>query len=84
MKVKGEIKSHKQQEKDDIVQDADFAADFTGPKLTSDGTLCTCGDHSFVPISWLCKKQTAVSHSRTEAEMVSWNNGPKTEGLLAL
>ena len=48
MKVKGEIKNHKQQEKDDIVQDADFAADFTGPKLTSDGTLCACGDHSFV------------------------------------
>ena len=56
MKVKGEVKSRTQQEKDDIVQDADFAADFTGPKLTSDGTLCACGDHSIVPISWLCKK----------------------------
>ena len=28
-------------------------------------------DLKFVQISWVCKKQTAVSHSNTEAESVS-------------
>ena len=27
--------------------------------------------HKFVPISWMCKKQTLVSHSSTEKEMIS-------------
>ena len=29
------------------------------------------GSHTFVPISGMCKKQTSVSHSSTEAEMIS-------------
>ena len=29
------------------------------------------GSHAFVPISWMCKKQTAVSHSSTESEIIS-------------
>ena len=27
---------------------------------------CIFGSHTFVPISWMCKKQTSVSHSSTE------------------
>ena len=29
-------------------------------KPTSGGTLCIFGSHTFVPISWMCKKQTLV------------------------
>ena len=28
--------------------------------------FCIVGSHMFVPISWMCKKQTSVSHSSTE------------------
>ena len=40
-----------------------FAGDLEDSKSTSGGTLCVFGSHTFVPISWVCKKQTAVSHS---------------------
>ena len=42
------------------------------------------GSHTFVPISWMCKKQTAVSHSSTESEIISLDTGLKLDGLLAL
>ena len=46
-----------------LVQDSDFAGDLEDSKSTSGGTLCVFGSHTFVPISWMCKKQTAVSNS---------------------
>ena len=39
--------------------------------IISGGTLCVFGSHTFVPISWMCKKQTSVSHSPTELEIIS-------------
>ena len=51
---------------------------------TSGGTLCIFGSHTFVPISWMCKKQTAVSHSSTESEIISLDTGLRLDGLLAL
>ena len=30
-----------------------------------------CASHTFVPISWVCKKQTSFSHSSTESEIIS-------------
>ena len=61
-------------------------ADFAGEdsKSTSGGTLCVFGSHTFVPISWMCKKQTAVSHSSTESEIISLDTGLRLDGLLAL
>ena len=53
-------------------------------KSTSGGTLCAFGSHTFVPISWMCKKQTGVSHSSTESEIISLDNGLRLDGLLAL
>ena len=50
-----------------LFQDSDFAGDLEDSKSTSGGTLCIFGSHTFVPISWMCKKQTAVSHSSTES-----------------
>ena len=35
-------------------------------------------------ISWMCKKQTAVSHSSTESEIISLDTGLRLDGLLAL
>ena len=30
------------------------------------------GSHTFVPVSWMCKKQTSVWHSSIESEIISW------------
>ena len=49
-----------------LFQDSDFAGDLEDSKSTSGGTLCIFGSHTFVPISWMCKKRTSVSHSSTE------------------
>ena len=53
-------------------------------KSTSGGTLCVFGSHTFVPISWMCKKQTSVSHSSTESETTSLDTGLRLDGLPAL
>ena len=46
--------------------------------------MCILGSHTFVPISWMCKKQTAVSHSSTESEIISLDTGLRLDGLPAL
>ena len=67
-----------------LFQDSDFAGDFEDSKSTSGGALCVFGSHTFVPISWMCKKQTAVSHSSTESEIISMDTGLRLDGLPAL
>ena len=67
-----------------LFQDSDFAADLQDSKSTSGGTLCVFGSHTFVTISWMCKKQTSVSHSSTESEIISLDAGLRLDGLLAL
>ena len=52
--------------------------------LLEERTLCIFGSHTFVPISCMCKKQTAVSHSSTEYEIFSLDTGLRLDGLLAL
>ena len=42
------------------------------------------GSHTFVPISWMCKKQTSVSHSSTEAEIISLDARLRLDGIRAL
>ena len=51
-------------------QDADFADDLEDSKSTPGGTLCIFGGHTFVPISWMCKKQTCESHGSKESEII--------------
>ena len=58
--------------------------DLEDSKSTSGGTLCVFGSHTFVPKSWMCKKQTAVSHSSTESEIISLDTGLRLDGLPAL
>ena len=67
-----------------LFQDSDFAGDLEDSKSTSGGTLFVFGIHTFVPISWMCKKQTAVAHSSTESETISLDTGLRLDGLLAL
>ena len=67
-----------------LFQDSDFAGDREDSKSTSGGTLCIFGSHTFVPISWMCKKQTSVSHSSTESEIISLDTGLRLDGLPAL
>ena len=45
----------------DYFKTLDFAGDLEDSKSTSGGTLRIFGSHTFVPISWMCKKQTSVS-----------------------
>ena len=52
--------------------------------FTSGGTLCIFGSHTFVPINWMCKKQTSVSHSSTESEIISLDAGLRLDGIPAL
>ena len=46
--------------------------------------MCVFGSHTCVPISWMCKKQTAVSHSSTESDIISLDAGLRLDGILAL
>ena len=39
---------------------------------------------TFVPTSWMCKKQTAVSHSSKESEIISLDTALRLDGWLAL
>ena len=45
---------------------------------------CIFGSHTFVPISWMCKKQTSVSHSSTESEIISLDAGLRLDWVPAL
>ena len=67
-----------------LFQDSDFAGDLEDSKSTSGGTLCVYGSHTFVPISWMCKKQTSVSDSSTESEIISLDIRLRLDGLFAL
>ena len=67
-----------------LFHDSDFARDLEDSKSTSGGILCIFGSQTFVPISWMCKKQTSVSHSFTEAELISLDAGSRMDGIPAL
>ena len=62
-----------------LFQDSDFAGNLEDSKSTSGGTLFNFGSHTFVPTSWMCKKQTSVSHSSTESEIISLDAGSRLE-----
>ena len=46
--------------------------------------MCVFGSHTFVPIFWMCKKQTSVSHSSTESGIISLDAGLRLDGIPAL
>ena len=67
-----------------LFQDSDFAGDFENSKSTSGGVLCIFGSRTVVPVSWMCRKQTSVSHSSTRSEIISLGAGLRVDGLPAL
>ena len=64
--------------------DASFAGCLRSSKSTSGCLLCLVGPRTFVVVCWFCKKQTAISHSSTEAEVVAMDAGVRIEGLPAV
>ena len=67
-----------------LYSDADFAGDTQTAKSTSGCYLAIVGPNTFAPITASCKKQTCVSHSSTESEIVAAEQAIRTEGLQAL
>ena len=67
-----------------VLRHSDFEGDLEDSKSTSLGTECIFGSHTFVPTRWMCKKQTAVSDSSTESEIISFDTGLRLNGLRAL
>ena len=63
---------------------SDFAGDLEDSQSTSGGTSCIFGSHTHVPSSWMCKKQTSVSHSSTESEIIFLHAGLRLDGLPVL
>ena len=45
---------------------------------------CVFGSQTFVPISWMCKKQTSVSHSSTGSEIISLDATLRLDGIPTL
>ena len=66
-----------------LFQDSDFAR-VLDSKSTSGGILCIFGSLTFVPISWMCKKQTSVSHISTDAEVICLDASLRMDGIPAL
>ena len=64
--------------------DASFAGDLVDSKSTSGAIVVLVGPNTWVPITWLCKKQGAVSHSSSEAEIIALEAALRAEGIPAL
>ena len=67
-----------------IFSDASFAADLRDSKSTTGGLVCLVGPNTFVTLTWMCKKQGAISHSSTEAEIIALDALTRMEGLPGL
>ena len=64
--------------------DADFAGDTRASKSTSGSYIALVGPNTSIPIASLCKKQTVVSHSSTESEIISMEIALRTEAIPVL
>ena len=67
-----------------LFADASFASWLGDSKSTSGAMLILMGPNTYVPISWFCKKQTSISNSSTESELVSLDAALRVEGIPAL
>ena len=54
-----------------LYADADFAGDRLDAKSTSGALLVLVGPNTYFPLQWSSRKQTSVSRSTTESEVVS-------------
>ena len=67
-----------------LYADADFAGCPETLRSTSGVFMSVLGPNSFAPLSGLSKKQTAVSHSTPEAEIVAADLALREEGIPAV
>ena len=67
-----------------LFSDADFAGDRADMRITSGAFLALYGPRGLFPLSGLSKKQTAVSHSTVEDDIVAASHALRTSGLPAL
>ena len=65
-----------------LFQDSYFAGDLEDSKSTSGEFYAPSEAEHFVLISWMCKKQTSVSHSCTESEIISLDAGLRMDGVM--
>ena len=62
-----------------------FAGDLEDSKSTSGGPVCKFGSHTFVPTSWMFKKQTSVlAELNGSAEIIPLDAGLRMDGVPAL
>ena len=64
-----------------LFSDASFADSLEDSKSTTGAYLVLVGPRTFVPITWICKKQGAVSHSSTESEVIALEASTRLEGI---
>lgn len=67
-----------------LLYDASFAGDLKDSKSTPGPLLCLVGTRTSCPITQMCKKQRAISHSSIEAETISLYVGLRLDGLPAM
>jgi len=67
-----------------VFSDADFAGDKATRKSTSGVFTCIRAANTFFPLMGMSKKQTCVSHSTPEAEIVAADFAVRTVGLPGL
>ena len=68
----------------DMYVDADFAGDRLDCKSTNGGFLVLWGPNTFFPIAALSSRQTSVSHSTPEAEIIAAEAGLRKIGIPAM
>ena len=64
--------------------DAPFADGAQASNSTTGRFVSLVGANPFAPINVVCKRQTAISHPSTEAEIVALEHAVRTERLPAL
>ena len=67
-----------------LYSDADFAGCKETLRSTTGAFLTIQATHTFAPLAAVSKKQTCVSHSTPEAELVAADHAVRAEGLPAL
>ena len=68
-----------------LFQDSDFAEDLQDSKSKSGGIFMFFGEgRTFVPISWVCKRQVAVSFSSSDSAVKSLDAGLGMNGIPTL
>ena len=66
-----------------VFADADFAGEHDS-KSTTGATMILVGPNTYYPLNAYSKKQTVMSISSTEAEVVAANQGVRAEGIPTL